>query len=314
MGKQLIIGSNGQVGTELLSALRAKYGKENIIASDLKEPKSPIEGPFHILDAMDKTAIHAIVKENDVDTIYLMAAMLSATAEKMPDKAWGLNMTSLFITLDLAKEGLIKKLFWPSTIAVFGPNSEHVMTPQHGILEPTTVYGISKLAGEQWCAYYQRRYGVDVRTLRYPGLIGYKSAPGGGTTDYAVDIFTKAVHEGQFTCFLSAERTLPMMYMDDAIAATLQLMDAPKEQLKTYVPYNLASLSFSPEQLAKEIKVLIPNFQISYEPDFRDEIAASWPESIDDSAARADWNWSPKTNLSSMVALMLEGNKSLSKV
>ena len=311
MAKKLVIGALGQVGTELIMALRSRYGADEVIASDIRAGDTETSGPFRVLNALDEVALRATVKELGVTEVYLMAAMLSGTAEKMPDKAWELNIKSLFIVLDMAKDGLIQKIFWPSTIAVFGPNSERINTPQHGILEPTTVYGISKLAGEQWCAYYHRRYGIDVRSLRYPGLIGYKSMPGGGTTDYAVEIFHKAIEEHKYTCFLSPKSSLPMMYMDHAIQATLKLMDAPAEQVKVRTSYNVSGLSFSPEELAAEIKKVIPDFNMSYAPDFRDAIAASWPESIDDSTATADWGWKSEMGIKELVRTMIDGVQSL---
>jgi len=314
MGKKLIIGALGQVGTELVRALRAQHGTDQVIASDIRTGESSNEGPFLVLNALDEEGIRACVKELNITEVYLMAAMLSATAEKMPHKAWDLNMKSLFIVLDLAKDGLIDKVFWPSTIAVFGPSSEKQNTPQIGVLEPTTVYGISKLAGEHWCAYYHSRYGVDVRSLRYPGLIGYKSMPGGGTTDYAVEIFHKAIEEGSYTCFLGPKRSLPMMYMDDAIKATLKLMDTPSDQVKVRTSYNISGLTFSPEELAAEIQHTLPDFKMSYSLDFRDAIAASWPEKIDDSVASADWGWKSELDLKGLVNTMIRGVSSLQKV
>jgi nucleoside-diphosphate-sugar epimerase len=311
MAKKLVIGALGQVGTELIQTMRLRYGVDEVIASDIRLRAEPLDGPFLVLNALNEEALRATVKEMGISEVYLMAAMLSATAEQMPDKAWDLNMKSLFIVLDMAKDGLIEKVFWPSTIAVFGPNSEKRNSPQHGTLEPTTVYGISKLAGEQWCAYYHRRYGVDVRSLRYPGLIGYKSMPGGGTTDYAVEIFHKAIEEAKYTCFLSEQRTLPMMYMDDAIKATIDIMEAPAEQIKLRTSYNISSLSFSPEELAAEISKVVAGFQIDYAPDFRDSIAASWPESIDDSSAKTDWAWKSDFNLQKLVRTMIDGVCSL---
>ena len=304
--KCLILGANGQIGTELVIALRKKLGINQVIASDVKPNNAPNqEGPFVQLDALDESALRDLVVQEKIDTVYLMAAMLSATGEQHPDLAWSLNMNTLFHVLRLGKDGLIQRIFWPSSIAVFGPSSPKDNTPQLGIMEPSTVYGISKLSGEMWCQYYYQKYGVDVRSLRYPGLISYKSAPGGGTTDYAVTIFYEALAQGHYNCYLSAEATLPMMYMDDAIEATLTLMDAPSTHAKPGVAYNLAGMSFSPEELAEEIKKHLPDFSISYAPDARQKIADSWPKSIDDSWARTDWGWKPKYDLSQMVKTML---------
>jgi len=300
----LIIGSNGQIGTELLLALRNLQGTENVVASDLRF-SNPLPGPNVVLDAMDAQAVYHTVKDLCITQIYLLAAMLSATAEKFPQKGWNLNMETLFTCLELAREGHIKKLYWPSSIAVFGPTTPSENTPQATVTEPSTIYGISKFAGERWCEWYHLKHGVDVRSLRYPGLISYSSPPGGGTTDYAVDIFHKAKAEGKYTSFLSAQTALPMMYMPDAIRATLELMDAPAEQVKQRGSYNVASLSFSPEELSNAIQKQIPHFQISYEPDFRQQIADSWPKSIDDSAARNDWGWKPHFDLDGMVNDML---------
>jgi nucleoside-diphosphate-sugar epimerase len=304
--KCLILGANGQIGTELVIALRAKHGVNQVIASDVKPNNAPEqEGPFIQLDALDESALRAVVVREKIDAVYLMAAMLSATGEQHPDLAWSLNMNTLFHVLRLAKDGLINRIFWPSSIAVFGPSSPKENTPQLGVMEPSTVYGISKLSGEMWCQYYHQKYGVDVRSLRYPGLISHKSAPGGGTTDYAVTIFYEALATGHFDCYLSADAALPMMYMDDAIAATLALMDAPATEAKPGVAYNLAAMSFSPETLAEEIKKHLPEFTISYAPDARQKIADSWPKSIDDSWARKDWGWKPQYDLSQMVSTML---------
>ncbi|MDP4606243.1 MAG: NAD-dependent epimerase/dehydratase family protein [Flavobacteriaceae bacterium] len=304
--KCLILGANGQIGTELVIALRAKHGVNQVIASDVKPNNAPEqEGPFIQLDALDESALRAVVVREKIDAVYLMAAMLSATGEQHPDLAWSLNMNTLFHVLRLAKDGLISRIFWPSSIAVFGPSSPKENTPQLGVMEPSTVYGISKLSGEMWCQYYHQKYGVDVRSLRYPGLISHKSAPGGGTTDYAVTIFYEALATGHFDCYLSSDAALPMMYMDDAIAATLALMDAPATKAKPGVAYNLSAMSFSPEALAEEIKKHLPEFTISYAPDARQKIADSWPKSIDDSWARKDWGWKPQYDLSQMVSTML---------
>ena len=304
--KCLILGANGQIGTELVIALRAKHGVNQVIASDVKPNNAPEhEGLFIQLDALDESALRAVVVREKIDAVYLMAAMLSATGEQHPDLAWSLNMNTLFHVLRLAKDGLINRIFWPSSIAVFGPSSPKENTPQLGVMEPSTVYGISKLSGEMWCQYYHQKYGVDVRSLRYPGLISHKSAPGGGTTDYAVTIFYEALATGHFDCYLSSDAALPMMYMDDAIAATLALMVAPATEAKPGVAYNLSAMSFSPEALAEEIKKHLPEFTISYAPDARQKIADSWPKSIDDSWARKDWGWKPQYDLSQMVSTML---------
>ncbi|MFZ4060935.1 MAG: NAD-dependent epimerase/dehydratase family protein [Bacteroidia bacterium] len=300
----LIIGSNGQIGTELLLALRNQFGPDAVVASDLRFSQ-PMSGPHAVLDAMDAQAVYQTVKTQGITQIYLLAAMLSATAEKFPQKGWNLNMDTLFTCLELAKEGHIKKLYWPSSIAVFGPTTPRENTPQATVTEPSTIYGISKFAGERWCEWYHLKHGVDVRSLRYPGLISYSSPPGGGTTDYAVDIFHKAKAEGKYTSFLSAQTALPMMYMPDAIRATLELMNAPAEQVKQRGSYNVGSLSFTPEELAKAIQKHIAHFQISYEPDFRQQIADSWPKSIDDAAARTDWGWNPQYDLAATVSDML---------
>jgi nucleoside-diphosphate-sugar epimerase len=303
--KILVIGSSGQIGTELVEELRKIKGVENVIASDIKEPQIPQNGPFEQLDVLNKEQLLYVVKKYGITEIYLLAALLSATAEKYPEFGWELNMNSLFNVLNLAKEGLIKKVYWPSSIAVFGPTTPKQNTPQHTIMEPTTVYGISKLAGERWCEYYYRKYKVDVRSLRYPGLIGYKSLPGGGTTDYAVDIFHQALKNKSYTCFLAENRTLPMMYMPDAIRATITLMEAPADKIKVRSSYNLAGISFSPKEIASEIEKIIPDFKISYAPDERDLIAQSWPESIDDTEAQRDWDWKHEYDISKMAQDML---------
>ncbi|NDC29659.1 MAG: NAD-dependent epimerase/dehydratase family protein [Bacteroidetes bacterium] len=302
--KILIIGSQGQIGLELSEVLRNNYGHDNVVCADVKEVENPV-GPYEKLDAMDRQGMYEVIKKHGISQVYLLAALLSATAEKFPQKGWNLNMETLFTCLELAREGHIKKLYWPSSIAVFGPTTPSENTPQATVTEPSTIYGISKFAGERWCEWYHLKHGVDVRSLRYPGLISYSSPPGGGTTDYAVDIFHKAKAEGKYTSFLSAQTALPMMYMPDAIRATLELMDAPAEQVKQRGSYNVASLSFSPEELSNAIQKQIPHFQISYEPDFRQQIADSWPKSIDDSAARNDWGWKPHFDLDGMVNDML---------
>ena len=306
--KILIIGACGQIGTELTQKLRAIYGVENVIASDIRKLNIDVvnSGPFEVVNALDFNQIQHLVEIHKIDEVYLMAALLSATAEKNPSFAWDLNMNSLFHVLNLAKAGKIKKIFWPSSIAVFGPTTPRENTPQYTIMEPSTVYGISKQSGERWCEYYHNVFGVDVRSIRYPGLISWSSPPGGGTTDYAVDIFYKALSEKKYDCFLSSETKMPMMYMDDAIAATIKIMQAPAEQVKIRSSYNLAAMSFTPTELAAEIKKHIPEFNISYTPDFRQKIADSWPASIEDSLARKDWGWSHKFDIESMTEDMLE--------
>lgn len=311
--KILIIGACGQIGSELTLKLRNIYGNENVIASDIREGKEDLmtSGPFEIINAMEFTDIANAVAKYQIDEVYLMAAMLSATAEKNPALAWDLNMNSLFHVLNLAKEGKIKKIFWPSSIAVFGPTTPRENTPQYTVMEPSTVYGISKQTGERWCEYYFNKFGVDVRSIRYPGLISWTTPPGGGTTDYAVDIFYKAIENNQYTCFLSEKSALPMMYMDDALNATVAIMQAPKEEIKIRSSYNLGGISFTPEELAAEIQKHQPGFTIAYEPDFRQAIADSWPASIDDTSAQQDWHWKHKYDLSAMTSVMLEN---LSKV
>lgn len=308
MKKVLVIGASGQIGTELIVGLRSRFGNESIIASDLQDqPKEALKnGPYEKLDIMDDQALRAIVKKHEVTEIYLLAALLSATAEKNPDFAWKLNMEGLFHVLNLAKEGIIKKIFWPSSIAVFGPTTPSDQTPQFTIMEPTTVYGISKLAGERWCEYYAKQFNVDVRSIRYPGLISYTSLPGGGTTDYAVDIFYSANRNEAYNCFLSADTALPMMYMEDAINATISLMEAPAESVKIRSSYNLGGISFTPAEIFNEIKKHRPSFEITYSPDFRQKIADSWPSSIDDSRAKTDWGWNAAYDLEKMVKIMLD--------
>lgn len=303
----LVLGACGQIGSELTLALRAALGEDAVVASDIKEPTllELKNGPFEFLDASDGEGLRAICEKYHVGTVYHLVAMLSATGEKFPMKAWDLNMQSLLHTLELAKEKVIDKIFWPSSIAVFGPTTPKKNTPQQTIMEPSTVYGISKLAGERWCEYYYNKHGVDVRSIRYPGLISWKSQPGGGTTDYAVEIYYKALKEGKYTSFLSEHRTLPMMYMEDAIRATIELTEAPANKVKVRSSYNLAGISFDPATIGASIKKAMPEFELDFAPDFREEIAASWPESIDDSAAQADWNWTPEYDLEGMTAAML---------
>lgn len=308
MERILILGSSGQIGTELVMALRDIYGHSNVIASDLKSPNIDVieSGPFEELNAMDAQKMSDIISKYKITQVYHLVAMLSATAEKMPEKGWDLNMTSLFHVLNFAKDGRLKKVYWPSSIAAFGPTTPQVDTPQHTVMEPTTVYGISKLAGELWCQYYFQKYGVDVRSIRYPGLISWKSEPGGGTTDYAVDIFYEALKNGKYTCFLNEKTKLPMMYMPDAIRGTIELVEAPADRVKLRTSYNLAAFSFDPKMLAANIRKHILDFEISYKPDFRQQIADSWPQSIDDSAARKDWDWKPEFTLEKMVDDMLK--------
>ncbi|QYA25084.1 NAD-dependent epimerase/dehydratase family protein [Gramella sp. MT6] len=308
-GRILIIGACGQIGTELTLKLREIHGNDQVVASDIREGAEELmqSGPFEILNATDEAHIKEIVEKYEVKEVYLMAAMLSATAEKAPMKAWDLNMDSLFHILNLAKDGKIDKIFWPSSIAVFGPSTPKDQTPQTTVMEPTTVYGISKQTGERWCEYYFRKFGVDVRSIRYPGIISYKTLPGGGTTDYAIEIFHEAIKNSKYTSFLAKDAALPMMYMDDAIKATVDIMEAPAEKVKVRSSYNLAAISFTPEILADEIKKHINDFEITYEPDFRQNIAESWPSSIDDSSAREDWGWTHDFDLDKMTTTMLEG-------
>lgn len=308
MAKTIIIGACGQIGTELVLELRKKEGAENVVAADVKEdcPDVLNNGPYQKMDILEREFVRQYIIQNDIKVVYLLAALLSATAEKNPDFAWKLNMESLFTILDLAKEGHIEKIFWPSSIAVFGPTTPRDKTPQYTIMEPSTVYGISKQAGERWCEYYFNKFGVDVRSIRYPGLISYTSLPGGGTTDYAVDIFYQAKLKNSYSCFLEEDSALPMMFMEDAIRATIELMSAPKEKIKIRSSYNLSGCSFTPSELAKEIRKYLPEFKISYNPDFRQAIADSWPKSIDDSCARNDWGWQEKYDTSKLVKVMID--------
>ena len=313
--KILIIGACGQIGTELTQRLRAIYGVENVIASDIRKLNVDVvnSGPFEVVNALDFNQIEHLVEMHQIDEVYLMAALLSATAEKNPAFAWDLNMNSLFHVLNLAKAKKIKKIFWPSSIAVFGPTTPKENTPQYTIMEPSTVYGISKQSGERWCEYYHNTYGVDVRSIRYPGLISWSSPPGGGTTDYAVDIFHKALSEGHYECFLKSDTKMPRMYMDDAIRATIEIMQTEPENVKIRSAYNLAAISFTPVEISNEIKKHLPGFEISYEPDFRQKIADSWPASIDDSFARKDWGWQHQFDLSKTTKIMLEQLKNHQK-
>ena len=306
--KILVIGASGQIGVELTMALRKIYGNSQVIASDLREQNPLLEGtgPYVSLDVMNKEMLHVQVIRQNITQIYLLAAILSATGEKNPNLAWNLNMQGLLNVLDIAREEKLSKVYWPSSIAVFGPTSPKVNCPQQTIIEPTTVYGISKYAGEFWCHYYHQRYGVDVRSLRYPGLISWKSEPGGGTTDYAVEIFHDALEENQYTCFLKQDTYLPMMYMPDAIRATIELMEAPAEKIRVRTSYNISAMSFSPAEIATEISGHLPGFRMRYEPDYRQSIADSWPQSIDDSVARGDWGWKHEYDLARMTADMLD--------
>lgn len=305
--KILVIGASGQIGVELTLALRKIYGGANVVASDLREENELLKGsgPYVSLDVMNKEMLHVQIIRQNITQVYLLAAILSATGEKNPPLAWNLNMQSLLNVLDIAKEEKLTKVYWPSSIAVFGPTSPKDECPQYTIIEPTTVYGISKYAGEFWCNYFYQRYGVDVRSLRYPGLISYKSSPGGGTTDYAVEIFHAAKEKQKYTSFLREDTHLPMMYMPDAIRATIELMEAPAEKIKVRTSYNLSGMSFSPVEIGDEIRKHIPGFQLDFKPDYRQQIADSWPKSIDDSKASEDWGWKPEFDLAKMTADML---------
>lgn len=305
--KILVIGSSGQIGTELVVELRSLYGDSHVVASDIIPSSDEImsSGPFEKLDVTDSNLLLEIIKKHKISHVYLLAAILSANAEKNPSLSWKLNMDSLFNVLNLAKEKIIKKIFWPSSIAVFGPSTQKILTPQIAITEPNTVYGISKLAGERWCEYYHNKFNVDVVSIRYPGLIGWKSNPGGGTTDYAVNIFHEALKHNKYTCFLSEKTTLPMMYMPDAIKATIQIMQTDSKNIKVRSSYNIAGCSFNPLEISTLIKSEIPNFTIDYNIDFRQEIADSWPQSIDDSSAKLDWKWEKEYDLNKMTADMM---------
>ena len=309
--KILVIGSSGQIGTELVVELRGLYGDSNVVASDIIPSSNEImrSGPFEKLDVTDNNLLLEIIKKHKISHVYLLAAILSANAEKNPNLSWKLNMDSLFNILNLAKEKIIKKIFWPSSIAVFGPSTQKKLTPQLAITEPNTVYGISKLAGERWCEYYHNKFNVDVVSIRYPGLIGWKANPGGGTTDYAVNIFHEALKHNKYTCFLSEKTTLPMMYMPDAIKATIQIMQTDSKNIKVRSSYNIAGCSFNPLEISTLIKSEIPNFTIDYNIDFRQEIADSWPQSIDDSSAKLDWKWKKEYDLNKMTADMMRNLK-----
>ena len=311
MGKKLVIGSSGQIGVELIEQLAKDFGPNQVIAADIKlvsEGKT-LGVEYITLDVLDKEKLFEIIKQHNISEVYLLAAMLSAIAEKNIQLAWDLNMKGLFNILDLAKEKHIEKIFWPSSIAVFGPTSPKLNTPQTTLLEPSTVYGISKMSGERWCEYYFLKYGVDVRSLRYPGIISYKSPPGGGTTDYAIEIFHAAINHGFYDSFIAKEVTLPMLYMQDAIRATMEIMQVERKKLTINSSYNLAAISFSPEEIANEIKLLFPEFQITYSPDFRNNIALSWPSIIDDSFARNDWGWKHNFDLKKTTLEMVNGIK-----
>ena len=304
--KILIIGAGGQIGIELAQELSLLYSPENVIVADLKPILSLPNNPFEELDVLNKDVLFSVVKKHSITHIYLLAALLSATGEQNPMFAWKLNMEGLFNVLDLAKEKHIQKVYWPSSIAVFGPTTPRINTPQYTVMEPSTIYGITKQAGERWCEWYFRKHNVDVRSLRYPGLIGWKSAPGGGTTDYAVHIFHEALKNKSYECFLSADTALPMMHMEDAIRATIEIMHVPAEKIKIRGSYNLAGISFTPAQIATEIQKHIPDFKISYKPDFRQDIANSWPQSISEIESNQDWGWKQTYNLESLVSNMLE--------
>ncbi len=309
MSKILIMGACGQIGVELTLALRKIHGNENVFASDLRENHPMLaDGPFVQLDATDAAKTREVVEKEGITDIYLLAALLSATGEKNPKLCWDLNMSSLRQILDLGVEKKLK-IFWPSSIAVFGPTTPRDNTPQQTVIEPSTMYGITKYAGEMLCQYYANKFGLDVRSVRYPGLISWKSEPGGGTTDYAVEIFYEAIKNKKYTCFLSENTYLPMMYMDDAIRATIELMQAPTENIKNRMSYNLSAISFSPTEIANEIKKHIPELEISYAPDHRQAIADSWPASIDDSVARNDWGWKHEFDLAKMTEVMLTNLK-----
>jgi nucleoside-diphosphate-sugar epimerase len=304
--KILVIGAGGQLGTELIQGFWKVYGKDRIIATDIKEPQGILaQGNFELLDVMKPKQLQVLLQKNKFTQLYHLAAVLSATGEKNPKSAWRLNMESLIHVLDEAVVSKIEKVYWPSSIAVFGPSTPKDHTPQDTIMDPVTIYGISKQAGERWCEWYWRRYGLDVRSLRYPGLIGYKAQPGGGTTDYAVEIFLAALKEKKYECFLKRDTYLPMMYMEDAVKATIDLMETPAERISVRSAYNISAMSFCPAEIAHEITKHIPDFQITYHPDFRQEIADTWPNSIDDSRARGDWGWKPQFDLQKMTTDIL---------
>ncbi len=306
--KILITGANGQIGTVLTHRLREVYGTENVLASDIVEPADSNQ-PFVFLDILNSTRLLEIINDHKITQVYHLAAILSANGEWNPKKTWNVNLNGLFSILNLGKEGVIKKIFFPSTIAVFGNTTPQINTPQDVPLLPTTVYGMSKTAGELWCNYYHKRYNVDVRSVRYPGIIGHQSIPSGGTTDYAVEIYHEALKHKKYTCFLKEDTRLPMLYMPDAVNGTIKIMEQPTDKIKLRYGYNLSSMSFTPKEIAESIQKYISDFKITYEPDFRQEIAASWSESIDDGQARKDWDWSPKYDLNKMTTDMLENLK-----
>jgi nucleoside-diphosphate-sugar epimerase len=300
----LVTGALGQIGSELVQALRLRHGVEQVLATDIRQPAN-VEGPFHLLDVTDRAALMALVREEGITQIYHLAAILSARGEQNPTEAWDINMGSLLNVLEVARQAPLDQVFWPSSIAVFGPSAPKDGTPQQTITDPSTVYGISKLAGERWCAYYHRRYGVDVRSIRYPGLIGYQGLPGGGTTDYAVEIFHAALRQGHYTSFLAADTALPMLFMPDAIRGTIELMEAPSHQIQVRDAYNLQGLTFTPAELTQAIAAHRPGFHCDYAPDFRQAIADSWPSRLIDEAARHDWGWQPHYDLAGMTEMML---------
>ncbi len=301
----LIIGANGQLGSVLTASLQEKYGMDQVIASDLNKPLN-FDGVFEVIDATDKNRIEEVVVEYQVTQIYHLAAILSAKGEENPLQTWDINMKTLFNVLEVSRLNSIDRLFFPSSIAVFGEGAPLEQTPNNAYLDPATVYGISKAAGENWAQYYFLKYGLDVRSIRYPGVIGYQSLPGGGTTDYAVDIYHKAVLKEEFSCFLKEDATLPMVFMEDAIRATLELMEAPKEDITIRTSYNIAGISFSPAEVVAEIRKLYPEFKVRYAPDFRQDIASKWPKSIDDQTARDDWGWKPKFDLEMITSTMIQ--------
>ncbi|MGY3791314.1 NAD-dependent epimerase/dehydratase family protein [Aquimarina sp. 433] len=303
--KVLVIGANGQLGSVLTKELQKKYTIENVIASDL-EQRDSYKGIFEVIDATNQQRIQEVVERYKITQIYHLAAILSAKGEENPLATWDINMKTLFNVLEVSRKNQIEKVFFPSSIAVFGEGAPLINTPNDSYLNPATVYGMSKASGENWAQYYFLKYGLDVRSIRYPGVIGYQSLPGGGTTDYAVDIYHKAVKEEDFSCFLKEDATLPMIFMEDAIRATLELMDAPKENITVRTSYNIAGVSFSPEEITAEIRKLYPDFKVTYEPDFRQEIAARWPKSIEDTAARKDWGWQANYNLKSITEIMIQ--------
>lgn len=304
----LVLGSGGQVGTDLVSRLREMYGDSNVIASDIKTPDQETldQGPYEVVDVMDQSRLKEVFSKYQPTHVYHLAALLSATAERNPKLGWNLNMDGMLWVFDACREHKVGRVFWPSSIAVFGPNTPRENTPQRTIMDPNTIYGISKLAGERFCSYYHKRWGLDVRSVRYPGLIGWKALPGGGTTDYAVDIFHKAIQDGSYTCFLKADTALPMMYMDDAIKATIGITEAPSEHVKIRSSYNIAGMTFTPEEISDAIKEHIPEFKIGYDIDHRQAIAESWPQSINDIEARTDWGWYPEYDLKALVKEMLQ--------